>query len=157
MELIGKPTINPLVFYAGKISGYITWIAFIYSLRNDYFISNCEFFYKEIIAYSLLALGILFTTVSLINLGKSTRMGLPKEHTVLKTNGIYKISRNPMYVGLGLFTIASMVYTMNVIIIALGVFSLIVHHLIIKNEEWFLLSRFGIDYENYRRKVRRYL
>ncbi len=26
MELIGKATIHPLIFYTGKISGYLTWI-----------------------------------------------------------------------------------------------------------------------------------
>ena len=84
-------------------------------------------------------------------------MGLPSESTVLKTNGIYKFSRNPMYVGFGLFTLASMIYTLNVLIIIAGIFSLIVYHLIIKSEEKFLLIRFGNDYENYGKNVRRYL
>jgi len=32
MEVIGKPTINPLLFYSGKISGYIVWILFLFSI-----------------------------------------------------------------------------------------------------------------------------
>lgn len=157
MELIGKPTINPLKFYTGKISSYITWIVFVYSLCNENLIDKVEFYYNDIMAYCTLTLGLIITFISLLHLGKSTHLGLPSESTVLKTNGIYKFSRNPMYVGFGLFTLASMIYTLNVLIIILGVFSLIVYHLIIKSEETFLLSRFGTDYENYRNNVRRYL
>ncbi|MCK9438090.1 isoprenylcysteine carboxylmethyltransferase family protein [Proteiniphilum saccharofermentans] len=157
MELIGKPPINPLLFYTGKISGYITWIVFIYTIIRDGIGVNIVFNFKEIVAFSLFSLGLMFSVVSILNIGSSIRLGLPNEDTVLKSNGIYRISRNPMYVGFGLFTISSMVYSMNYIIIALGLFSLIVYHLIIKSEEKFLLNRFGNDYEIYRKNVRRYL
>ena len=29
MNLIGKTTINPVLFYTGKISGYFSWIIFL--------------------------------------------------------------------------------------------------------------------------------
>ncbi|HRW22346.1 MAG: isoprenylcysteine carboxylmethyltransferase family protein [Proteiniphilum sp.] len=157
MELIGKPPINPLLFYTGKISGYITWISFIYNLTRDGFGGNLVFNFTEIVAFSLFALGLIFSVVSILDIGSSIRLGLPNEDTVLKSKGIYRISRNPMYVGFGLFTISSMIYTMNYTIIALGLFSLVVYHLIIKSEEKFLLNRFGDDYEVYRKKVKRYL
>jgi hypothetical protein len=32
MELIGKPTINPWLFYTGKISGYILWMVSVYDI-----------------------------------------------------------------------------------------------------------------------------
>lgn len=157
MELIGKPPINPLLFYTGKISGYITWIVFIYTFIRDSFSDNIIFNHKEIIAFCLFALGLIFSVISIINIGSSIRFGLPNENTILKSNGIYRFSRNPMYVGFGLFTISSMIYTMNYTIIALGLFSLVVYHLIIKSEEKFLFNRFGDNYEIYRKKVRRYL
>ena len=157
MELIGKPPINPLLFYTGKISGFITWIVFIYTIVRDGFGVNIVFNSKEIVVFSLFTLGLIFSIVSILNIGSSIRLGLPNEDTVLKSNGIYRISRNPMYVGFGFFTISSMLYSMNYIIIALGLFSLIVYHLIIKSEEKFLLSRFGNNYEIYKKNVRRYL
>jgi protein-S-isoprenylcysteine O-methyltransferase Ste14 len=95
--------------------------------------------------------------VSLISLGKSARMGLPKEQTSLKTSGLYRLSRNPIYLGLNLVTIAAVVYTMNVVILLLGIYSIISHHLIIKGEEQFLSSRFGEEYHDYRMKVNRYI
>jgi protein-S-isoprenylcysteine O-methyltransferase Ste14 len=89
-------------------------------------------------------------------LGKSTRLGLPSDDTQLKTNGLYKYSRNPMYVGFNLITIASIIYTLHWIIIILGVYSLIIYHLIIKGEEKFMMKRFGEEYKNYQLKVSRY-
>lgn len=157
MELIGKSTINPFVFYTGKISGYITWIVLILSLCCIESVNRIEFYRNDIIAYFIFSIGIVFIIVSLVNLGKSTRLGLPSDSTKLKTNGIYQLSRNPMFVGFNLFTIASMIYTMNILIGILGIYSLIVYHLIIKSEELFLIERFDSDYENYTKKVRRYL
>jgi protein-S-isoprenylcysteine O-methyltransferase Ste14 len=157
MKLAGKPTINPWLFYTGKISGYITWVVFVFSLSNDGPGKFTKLSCNEIIAYFIIALGLIFTIVSLVNLGRSTRLGLPAENTALKTGGIYSISRNPMYVGFGLLTIGSVIYTLNLPVAAPGIYSLVVYHLIIKGEEKFLHDRFGDDYNSYRKRVRRYL
>jgi len=74
----------------------------------------------------LFLIGLLFTVISLINPGKSTTLGLPSKNTVFKTNGIYKISQNPMYIGFNCLTLASMLYTLNITVILLGVYSMII-------------------------------
>ena len=84
------------------------------------------------------------------------RVGLPKTETILKTKGIYKISRNPMYLGFDLLTIASMIGNFSWMIGLLGIYSMIVYHFIIKGEELFLLERFGHQYNTYMSKVNRY-
>jgi protein-S-isoprenylcysteine O-methyltransferase Ste14 len=109
------------------------------------------------IALVLLLTGLFFTSISLINLGKSIRLGLPSNNTELKTNGIYKYSRNPMYVGFNLITIAAIIYTLHWLIIIAGLYSLFTYHLIIRGEEKFLITRFGDAYKKYQAKVRRYL
>ncbi|MBN1925460.1 MAG: hypothetical protein JW798_06480 [Prolixibacteraceae bacterium] len=157
MELIGKPTINPLLFYSGKISGYLTWIILLL-LFVDIDIIHCKsMLCNRHIAILILLAGLLFSILSIINLGKSVRLGLPTNDTFLKTNGIYKISRNPMYLGFNLLTLSSMVYSLNTAIILLGVYSMFVYHLIIIGEERFLKEKFGVDFQNYMLKVRRYL
>ncbi len=157
MNLIGKTSTNPFIFYSGKIVGYITWIIFVLSILNVIDISMHSIDILKFISYITCSCGIIFTILSLINLGKSTRLGLPAEDTVLKINGIYKISRNPMYVGFNLFTISSMLYTLSPLIIIGGIYSIFVYHLIIKGEEAFLENRFGEAYIRYKSKVRRYL
>lgn len=156
MEILGKSTINPFIFYTGKISGYFTWLVLLLAILNIVTLKRINFYYNYYIAYCIILAGLVFIILSLVFLGRSTRVGLPSESTKLKTNGIYKFSRNPMYIGVHLITIASMIYFLNIVIIVAGMYSLIVYHLIILNEERFLLERFGTDYENYTRKVRRY-
>lgn len=157
MELIGKAPINPFLFYTGKILGYIIWFICILEIFNIKIVNTPELFANKEIAFLLFSIGVVMTILSLINLGKSIRFGLPTSNTQLKTSGIYSISRNPMYVGINLFTLASMVYLMNWMVMIVGIYSLVVYHLIIKSEEKFLLERFGEDYQNYLKKVRRFL
>jgi protein-S-isoprenylcysteine O-methyltransferase Ste14 len=157
MDLIGKTTINPLLFYSGKISGYATWIIILLQIMRLDIIERITFCCNGYISFVLLIAGLIFTVFSMINLGASTRFGLPTEKTVFKTNGLYKISRNPMYVGFDLLTISSMIYTLNFWIIALGIYSIVIYHFIILGEERFLKNRFGEQYSIYLLKIRRYL
>jgi protein-S-isoprenylcysteine O-methyltransferase Ste14 len=157
MNLIGKATINPILFYSGKISGYITWIIYLLLIFKIDFIDRGTYIYNDYISYIILIIGLLFSILSIINLGSSTRLGLPSEDTVFKTNGLYKLSRNPMYLGFNLVTISSMIYTYNILIILLGIYSILVYHLIILGEEKFLQTRFGEKYIDYKRKTGRYL
>ena len=158
MDIIGKATINPVLFYTGKISGYITWIWYIIQ-HTGYFFEweRGPFQSLQYLCYVMTGLALLLIVISLINLGKSTRLGLPKTDTELKVKGIYSISRNPMYLGFDLLTLSSMIYSFNVIIIILGIFSIVVYHWIIKAEERFLEQRFGNEYINYISNTRRYL
>ena len=95
--------------------------------------------------------------LSAIFLGKSTRLGLPENDTKLKTQGIYKISRNPMYVGFNLLTVSAIFGLANIAVIFLGIYSIIIYHYIILAEEKFLIKKFGIDYEEYIKRTRRYI
>lgn len=157
MNIIGKATINPILFYTGKVSGYITWILFILSVLNIINIADNSIIFLKYFSFIIFLAGLVFTIISLINMGKSTRLGLPLENTTLKTNGFYKISRNPMYLGFDCFTLASMFFTLNIVVILLGIYSIVIYHLIILSEEKFLEHRFGKEYSEYKSKIRRYL
>jgi len=156
MDLIGKTTINPFLFYSGKISGYYTWVMLLLLLINYDAIMKISYRYNSFVAIPLLLIGLIFIILSLINLGSSTSLGLPSEQTVFKTNGLYKISRNPMYLGFNFLTMASILYTLNIYIILPGIYSIFVYHLIILGEERFLENRFGGGYKTYKMMVRRY-
>ena len=157
MKIIGKTTINPVIFYSGKISGYITWIILLGYFLNVIPRSGVQNIYLQLFSILILVIGLIIVTISLVNLGKSTRLGLPTENTTLKTNGIYRFSRNPMYFGFNLLTIASMFYCINIVLLILGIYSIITYHLIILGEERFLEERFRDEYFSYKKKVRRYI
>jgi protein-S-isoprenylcysteine O-methyltransferase Ste14 len=157
MDIIGKNTINPLVFYTGKISGYFTWIVMVLSFFKLNIFEKRLFRIDSFVYSFILTISLVFIVFSLINLGKSTRLGLPKESTSLKTDGLYKISRNPMYVGFNLLTISAVLSCFNWIMLLLGIYSIIVYHFIILGEEAFLEKRFGQKYLDYKLFIRRYL
>lgn len=154
-RIIGKTTISPLPFYSGKISGYITWLFLLVSLFSIPDTSQINL--QGWVAVIILGVGLIFTIISLINLGKSTRLGISQENTEFKTNGFYKISRNPMYVGFNMFSLSAILFTNNFVVLILGIYSIYVYHLIILGEEKFLESRFSEQYLEYKKNVRRYL
>jgi protein-S-isoprenylcysteine O-methyltransferase Ste14 len=156
MEIIGKPTINPIFFFSGKVSGYAIWIASLLSIMGILDISNFHIVPLDITAFVVFVGGALVTLFSFIGLGTAVRLGIPETKTSLKTTGIYRFSRNPMYLGFDLFTVAGMLYLSNYIVFIFGLYSIVIYHLIILGEEKFLANRFGEGYVNYAKKVRRY-
>lgn len=157
MDLIGKTTINPVLFYSGKVCGYFTWAVLLFQLLEIEFLSANSNAYDKYAALFILILGLAAIVISLINLGSSTRLGLPTDNTELKSNGIYRLSRNPMYLGFNLLTLSSITYTQNLVIPVLGIYSIVVYHLIILGEEKFLKEKFGNVYSDYCKEVRRYI
>ena len=156
-RLIGTPPIHPVLFYSGKILGYLIWGIFLLSALDCINFPGVSLPVLRYIAYGLTFFGLLIVIISLINLGNSTRFGLPTNSTSFKTKGLYRLSRNPMYLGLHLFTLASIIYLANIFILIIGIYSLLVYHFIILAEEKFLEARFGRDYVEYKKKVRRYI
>lgn len=157
MNVIGKTTINPFIFYSGKISGYLTWVLYVLNLTEVYVIGVQSIEILIVASYILTFIGLVFIIISLVTLGKSTRLGIPAESTEFKNSGIYKLSRNPMYLGFNLLTLSSILFNANVFVALLGVYSIIIYHLIIKGEEAFLEERFGNAYLEYKKNVRRYV
>lgn len=157
MDLIGKATLHPLLFYTGKIAGYFTWIIFILSAFDIFVITPKSSAQLKWISYLTALIALLLIISSTIYLGKSTRLGLPKEQTVLKTKGIYKLTRNPMYLGFDLLTLSSVLYFYDTIILVLGLYSILTYHFIILGEERFLTKRFGDEFLNFKKNTRRYL
>ena len=157
MEIVGRTTIHPLVFYSGKLSGYLTWVL----LGLDYFgvraAQGLHAVVLDYLSYILLVVAAVFIVSGLVSLGKSTRLGLPTGQTELKTGGVYRVSRNPMYVGFDALTLAAILGTGNPVVLVLGVYSIVVYHFIIAGEERYLSSVFGTAYAQYRASVRKYV
>ncbi len=105
----------------------------------------------------IIALFFLFRSLRQFFLSKNTII-LIKPASSLQTTGVYKISRNPMYVGLAIVYLGITCLIGNWWnIILFPLLLLIVQEYIIKREEKYLELEFGQDYEEYTRKVRRWL
>lgn len=109
-----------------------------------------------ILCAALLLAGSLVFTAAFFRLGTNLRMGLPAEETALVTSGIYRITRNPIYVAVYFFLAASLIYAFSWWNLLAVLTAVILHHRIILAEERFLSQRFE-QYDAYRAQVRRYL
>ena len=71
--------------------------------------------------------------------------------------GVFKRSRNPMYLSLTLVTLGLGIATTNLwMILFAPLLLLYLQERVVKREEAYLAQRFGKEYEAYRRKVRRW-
>ncbi len=157
MNILGKPSTNPFLFYSGKITGYAIWAMLPLSAAEVIAVSNPSFAIASI-SFVLAGSGIIIALAGLFNLGRSVRFGIPQEKTVFKTEGIYRFSRNPIYLGFNLMTIGSAIYHYQFIPVYIAAaYSMMVYHLIILGEERFLGKRFGKQYKKYMKNTRRYL
>lgn len=113
----------------------------------------------RIIGIAFAIAGDITFVISVITMKDSWRAGVSKtDKTQLVTNGIYQISRNPAFLGFDLVYIGILLMFFNWILLAVSVLAIIMLHLQIVNvEEDFLVSAFGDEYLEYRKKVRRYL
>lgn len=74
------------------------------------------------------------------------------------THGVYRFTRNPMYVGMALFQMALAFHRANGWMLALVPVSLIVvYFTAVRQEEAYLEAKFGDSYLRYKRAVRRWL
>jgi protein-S-isoprenylcysteine O-methyltransferase Ste14 len=156
LRLLGTPPINRFWFVTGKISLFVTLAYFVLAIiRVD--LSWVVVPVLKMVGFILAGVGATMLVLAFVYLGKSVRMGLPKEQTELKTGGIYQFSRNPMYLSLFMLAIASCLVVINPTNITCAVLTIAIHHHIILAEERFLEGRFGSAFDEYRSKVRRYL
>ena len=82
----------------------------------------------------------------------------PEFTTGLVTNGLYKISRNPMYLGMLIILFGFGIYLGNLTpFLILPAFYIVITEMQIKREERMLEEKFGEEYLVYKNKVRRWL
>ncbi len=154
--MIGRSPINPFVFVVGKVafvsSGFfflvtiITPVTLLYESRE-----------MSVIGMILILTGFSLAGAALFHLGESVAVGLPDRQTALKTHGLYRFSRNPVYVGGILMCIGSCLYAANILNIASFMVALLIHHAIILKEEKYLEGKFGSSWLEYKKRVPRYI
>jgi protein-S-isoprenylcysteine O-methyltransferase Ste14 len=81
-----------------------------------------------------------------------------KPSTVLATSGLYRFSRNPIYLGFAITYVGLAVAMDSVLVLLLLIPCLfVVDRFVIQREERYLSAKFGADYDAYRARVRRWL
>lgn len=114
----------------------------LHKIRTD-----SVWFYIGLIIYSL---GIILYAVSIINYAEPKMSGI-------NLNGLYQLSRNPMYIAYFIYFLGCVFLTHSWILLALLIGYQISAHWIILSEERWCIKEFGEEYINYMNKVRRYI
>jgi protein-S-isoprenylcysteine O-methyltransferase Ste14 len=119
------------------------------------------FGYRVGVAALLASVGVQVVIVALIAFlrAKTTiKPTNPGESSALVTGGVFRYSRNPMYLGLLLCLLAWAVYLSNWLALLLApAFMIYMNRFQIQPEERALSALFGAEYASYRAKVRRWL
>jgi protein-S-isoprenylcysteine O-methyltransferase Ste14 len=156
-DLLGNPSINPFLYYSGKISLFLcVGFSLFKAIFPTFGCVNVPMWMSWIGACSLcVSTGVLL--LSFYGLGSSLKYGLPEKETQLITSGLYRFSRNPMYLGVFMVTLSCLIFFPNVLNIIIGLYCISMHYLMALGEEKFLTERFGSEWEEYKKKVRRFL
>ena len=116
---------------------------------------------QNIISFIIFLIGLIILINPIVRFVKSKTTIDPikfKKVNKLITSGIYKYSRNPMYLGLLMIVISTSIFYLNIFsIITPMLFYFWINRFQIKSEELFLTEKFGKEYLLYKTKTRRWI
>lgn len=144
--------IPPLVF--------LLFGGIMYLLDRFLPVGEFDFFGRRILIITLFVLGFLVAVLAFYQFARHHTTTNPKQLqkvSALVTRGIYKVSRNPMYLGLLLFLLAWGLYLGNAFnAITAAAFVSYMNAFQIRPEEELLKEKFGPAYSQYCKAVRRW-
>lgn len=170
-----KTGINAYVFnnsdsahdFLGKVSTPITSLIFIMALVNLFFPEGLKYFapfkWLEIsilkyTGFTLIHLALLWIVIAQVQMSNSWRVGIDHSaKTELKTNGLFSVSRNPVFLGMLVTLLGIFLILPNAITLLTVVTSTLLFQVQVRLEEEYLKNTHGESYINYCLKVGRWL
>jgi protein-S-isoprenylcysteine O-methyltransferase Ste14 len=171
---------NPLLFLRGSKPLYVkivefapvllTAILLITFLIDLFWIDSLPRFAQivtfavpvpTVISYIGMLIGLLsfyFLILGYFHMGNSWKIGIGNEKCApLVTEGVFSLTRNPVYVFLNLFSLSFFLSSGKLIFLGLFVLIAISLHLLILEEERFLTKHYKEEFKKYKKEVPRYL
>ncbi|KAA3643705.1 MAG: isoprenylcysteine carboxylmethyltransferase family protein [Proteobacteria bacterium] len=140
---------------------FILWIAMMATLRYIFPGLNYELFLTPYVVGLFFILGIFLVLAGFFSFRKAKTTinpRKPEKTTAIVTSGIFRLSRNPMYLGFLMWVIAWAFMQANLVtFVFLPLFVFYMNRYQIIPEEKILLSQFGDIYYRYLNKVGRWL
>jgi protein-S-isoprenylcysteine O-methyltransferase Ste14 len=157
IDMDGTPPIGKPLFLTSKYAIVLLWAAVVSQSWGVRLSPVVVPGLLAKVALGLWAFGFALLFIGRLGLGDSFRIGSPREATRLRVNGLFRFSRNPMYLGVYATLLAAVLYTLNPAVLLVAAFVIAVHHRIVLAEEGHLRGVFGEEYTDYCHRVRRYL
>jgi len=132
-------------------------VAYIVNIATTLLLMVVPFFLRINLSGLMGTTGLLLLVLSLVMYGVSIVQFARPDDSGLNTTGLYRISRNPMYVAFFFWFTGGCLLTRSWLLLAiLIVFQVSVHFMILTEERW-CREQFGGPYKDYMKKVRRYI
>ena len=139
-----------------RIMSIATIMTIIAQVCSILFVKNYIMAELRIVGIILGVTSIIFFALATITMKNSWRVGIPEEKTSLITNGIYKWSRNPAFVGFDLLYCSICLIFCNIPLVIVSIFAAVMLHLQVLQEEVYMHNMFGREYDNYKKHTLRY-
>lgn len=137
------------------ITTLIVFVIIISIYLNTTLISNGIVRYLGIL---LIGIGTVVFIAAMITMRDSWRAGIPQgEKLQIVTKGMYRVSRNPAFLGFDLTYIGAAIAFGNVVLLLFSMVAITMMHLQILEEERYMETTFGGEYLAYKNRVARYL
>lgn len=165
LDVSGTIPVCAPVYVAGKAASFILWISALFSgvslaVSHDTPVSGLFSVSGWLVwvCAALIVIGAILAVVTFRSMGDALKFGLPDaENPPLLVGGIYRWSRNPMYLAFDLIDLAAFLLMPQLLVGVCLIIATGVHHMIILSEERYLLKEYEESYEVYMHEVRRYL
>ncbi|MBP2619830.1 methyltransferase family protein [Streptococcus panodentis] len=136
----GKEKIAYAIYQLSNLALFL--VSFLLRIRFDFSV----FFYVGLTAYLL---GLALCAVCLRDFARPDANGM-------NASGLYRFSRNPMYLAYFICFLGIALLTQSIIFfVLLMIFQLSAHWIILAEERWCMI-KFGKSYQNYKEQIRRY-
>lgn len=139
-----------------RIMSCATVLAFIVGVASIFLVKQFPATELRIAGIVIGMIGVIFFALATTTMKTSWRVGIPEEKTALITNGIYKWSRNPAFVGFDLLYLSICLMFFNIPLVLVSVWAAVMLHLQILQEENHMYRMFGREYETYKKHTLRY-
>lgn len=156
----GKAQMVEQTLQVATYSWILIWLGeiIVTQLRLDNRLKLWNNDFISILGLFLIAIGFIFFIIAAITMKNSWRVGIDKStKSKLITEGIYKYSRNPAFVGFYLMFIGLFLGYSDVITCISMLFNIYAMNRLVIEEEMHLQEVFGKEYTDYKKKAPRYL
>jgi protein-S-isoprenylcysteine O-methyltransferase Ste14 len=127
---------------------------YVYFMPMSYLENNT----LTICGLAIMVVSLIWTSAAQINMQASWRVGIDeKQKTELVKTGIFRFSRNPIYLGMIVSVLGLFLVTPNAFTLLLVVLGYVLIQIQVRLEEEFLYKMHGQAYLDYKNSVRRFI
>ncbi len=154
-ELIGRAPIPPLFLGVAKASFAVSWAFPAFDLLG-WVTPAGELPVVRVAGVLVMLLGGCIAVAAMADLGNSLALGLPGIPPGLRTGGLYRFSRNPVFLGALVTCAGSCLVVPHMLNLLCFLFAILLHVWIVRREESYLEAAYGDAWRSYARRVPRW-